>query len=91
MIEIKKILADIRKKEKLYYRTTNPEKDNRRVIEFLTELLQSDHPIDNKDWIFFLKIIRIRKNFLSSNLICFENFHLSLKRFLIVQSVTFTL
>jgi hypothetical protein len=28
IIEIKKILADIRKKEKLYRRTTNSEKNN---------------------------------------------------------------
>jgi hypothetical protein len=39
IIETKQILADIRKKEELYRRTTNPEKDNRRAIEFLTELL----------------------------------------------------
>jgi hypothetical protein len=39
MIETKRILTDIRKKEGLYRRTINSEKDNRRAIEFLIELL----------------------------------------------------
>jgi hypothetical protein len=39
MVGIKRILADIRKKEGLYRRTINPEEDNRRAIEFLIELL----------------------------------------------------
>jgi hypothetical protein len=60
IIEIKKILADIRKKEGLYRRTINLEKDNRQIIKIFTELLQNDHSIDNKDRIFLLKIIRKR-------------------------------
>jgi hypothetical protein len=58
IIKIKKTLADVRKKEGLYRRITNSEKNNRRAIEFLTELLQNDHPIDNKDRTFLLETIR---------------------------------
>jgi hypothetical protein len=39
MVKIKRILAHIRKKKELYRRTINPEKNNRRTIEFFTELL----------------------------------------------------
>jgi hypothetical protein len=39
MVEIKRILADIRKKEELYRRTINSEEDNRRATEFFIELL----------------------------------------------------
>jgi hypothetical protein len=53
-------LADIRKKEELYRRTINPEKDNRRAIEFLIKLLQSDHPIDDKDRTCLIETVRKR-------------------------------
>jgi hypothetical protein len=39
IIGIKRILADVRKKEGLYCRTINSEEDNRRAIEFFIELL----------------------------------------------------
>jgi hypothetical protein len=39
MIEIKKILINIRKKEGLYRRTINSEENNRRAIEFFIKLL----------------------------------------------------
>jgi hypothetical protein len=49
IMKIKKILADIRRKKNLYRRTRNSEENNRRIIEFLIELLQNDYLIDDKD------------------------------------------